>query len=378
MELLSKYWQKAVLKSKQYLSSSRVRRLECELDAARDMNQSLQSEMASIETELDGIRSRDQEHIKVLEHRLEYIEAERETAHHQLQTLQSSLTEAITRLASAETRVSRLDTRLEKDNRKHQLEIEDARDRARRQERRLGWALVVAGFACLLGMVTGVTGIWDRQNNYRLLAELSMDIKGIKASMQQQLGSMHESLEDYRLSLLDEPTIGQYTEPHSTLAGEPERQTYRQGEEPVPTTSTYSFHPHNQYRSRSEMRAFIAENARELGVITLDSGLQYKVLSNGYGQSPGPADRVVIDYRILLADGTEVYSSYSETGPESYSVAEVIPGLREALQRMEEGARWELYVPPRLAHKGVRKRGRGKLAFEPVIYVVELKSVISS
>jgi FKBP-type peptidyl-prolyl cis-trans isomerase FklB len=124
------------------------------------------------------------------------------------------------------------------------------------------------------------------------------------------------------------------------------------------------------------MRAFFEENARELGVVSLDSGLQYKVLSHGNGRKPGPTDRVVFEYRTFLADGTQIYSSYSEAEPATHSVAEVVPGLREALQRMDEGAQWELYLPPRLAHKGVRKRGRGKLAFEPLIYVVELKTVM--
>lgn len=124
------------------------------------------------------------------------------------------------------------------------------------------------------------------------------------------------------------------------------------------------------------MRTFFEENARQLGVISLDSGLQYKVLSRGNGRRPGPADRVVFDYQTFLADGTEIYNSYHEKEPAVFGIDEVVPGLREALQRMDEGAQWELYVPPRLAHKGVRKRGRGKQAFEPFIYVVELKSVM--
>jgi len=60
----------------------------------------------------------------------------------------------------------------------------------------------------------------------------------------------------------------------------------------------------------------------------------------------------------------------------AYRIDKAIPGLQEALLHMNEGAQWELYIPPRLAYRGVRKRGIGDRAFEPLIYIVELKSVI--
>lgn len=371
-----RYWRKVLQKTRHSLSSPRARILERKLAAARDEKQILLTEISSVEAELGSVRSRDKERLHAFEQRLGQIESEREAAHRQLHTLGHSLLEAVARLEKAEARVGFLDTQLEKERRKHQGEILEAQDRARRQDRRLNWALLVAVFAFLLGAVAGVAGILDTRSNARVLAELGRDIKDIKAAMQQQLGSMRESLEAYRLSLLDEKAGGHAPDSQPVLAGKSNGKPDRQHAEAAAVESTYGFHPHNKYPTRSEMRGFFTRNARELGVVTLDSGLQYKVLSHGNGRSPGPTDRVVFEYRTYLADGTEIYSSYREAEPAAHHVDELIPGLQEALLHMNEGAQWELYVPPKLAHRGIRKRGRGKLAFEPIIYVVELKSVM--
>ena len=82
---------------------------------------------------------------------------------------------------------------------------------------------------------------------------------------------------------------------------------------------------------------------------------------------------MAIEYRALRPDGTELDNSFRETQPLTFVVAEAPPGLREALQHMQEGAQWELYVPTALVRNGVRKRGQ--FAFEPRIYVVELLSI---
>jgi FKBP-type peptidyl-prolyl cis-trans isomerase len=118
-------------------------------------------------------------------------------------------------------------------------------------------------------------------------------------------------------------------------------------------------------------------NAGNEGVISLPSGLQYKVLEPGSGRTPQATDRVRVHYRGRLLDGREVDSSYVQAGAAEFRVDEVMAGWREALQRMEEGARWELYVPSGLAHsKGTRKRGM--LGHQPLIYEIELLAVVES
>lgn len=96
--------------------------------------------------------------------------------------------------------------------------------------------------------------------------------------------------------------------------------------------------------------AFLAKNKTREGVVTLPSGLQYEVLEAGSGESPQASDRVSVDYRGTLIDGTEFDSSYKRGKPAQFSVGGVIKGWTEALQLMEPGAKWKVYIPSELAY----------------------------
>jgi FKBP-type peptidyl-prolyl cis-trans isomerase FklB len=96
--------------------------------------------------------------------------------------------------------------------------------------------------------------------------------------------------------------------------------------------------------------AFLAKNATLEGVTTLPSGLQYKVITAGNGPSPKRTDQVTVHYRGTLIDGTEFDSSYARNQPATFRLDRVIPGWTEGLQLMQQGARWQLYIPARLAY----------------------------
>lgn len=95
---------------------------------------------------------------------------------------------------------------------------------------------------------------------------------------------------------------------------------------------------------------FLAQNGKQEGVVTLDSGLQYKVLASGSGASPNADSKVEVHYRGTLIDGTEFDSSYQRGEPASFPVSGVIAGWTEALQLMKEGDKWQLAIPPQLAY----------------------------
>ena len=120
--------------------------------------------------------------------------------------------------------------------------------------------------------------------------------------------------------------------------------------------------------------AFLAENAKKDGVTTLPSGLQYKVMSSGSGKTPTKSDKVTVDYRGTLIDGTEFDSSYSRGEPASFGVGQVIPGWTEALQLMKEGDKWQLYLPAKLAY-GEKGAGAKIPPNSTLIFDVELISV---
>ena len=123
--------------------------------------------------------------------------------------------------------------------------------------------------------------------------------------------------------------------------------------------------------SRSQGRVFMAANAGKEGVVTLESGLQYKVLRAGDGKRPTDTDRVVCHYRGTFVDGTEFDSSYGRGRPATFDLAKVIPGWREALKLMPVGSKWQLFIPPQLAYgeRGMRgkKHSRGVVGPEATL-----------
>jgi FKBP-type peptidyl-prolyl cis-trans isomerase len=96
--------------------------------------------------------------------------------------------------------------------------------------------------------------------------------------------------------------------------------------------------------------AFLAEKAREEGIVKTDSGLLYRELRAGSGDSPTADQTVTVHYRGALIDGTVFDSTYDRDQPTTYPVSGFIPGWSEALQLMKPGARWELFIPADLAY----------------------------
>ncbi|NOR49896.1 MAG: hypothetical protein GQ530_02525 [Desulfuromonadales bacterium] len=127
-------------------------------------------------------------------------------------------------------------------------------------------------------------------------------------------------------------------------------------------------------KNQVEGEAFLAENANQEGVVVTESGLQYKVLEPGEGDSPGPADMATVHYRGTLIDGTQFDSSYDRGQPATFPVGGVIAGWTEALQLMKPGAKWQLVIPAGLAY-GERGAGQNIGPNATLLFEVELISV---
>jgi FKBP-type peptidyl-prolyl cis-trans isomerase FklB len=102
--------------------------------------------------------------------------------------------------------------------------------------------------------------------------------------------------------------------------------------------------------NKKEGEAFLAANKGKEGVVTLPSGLQYKILKEGTGPKPTASDSVVCNYRGTLINGTEFDSSYKRGQPATFPVSGVIKGWTEALQLMPVGSKWQLFIPSDLAY----------------------------
>ena len=120
---------------------------------------------------------------------------------------------------------------------------------------------------------------------------------------------------------------------------------------------------------------FLAENAKKEGVVTLPSGLQYQVLVEGNGKKPSATDRVQCHYEGTLIDGTIFDSSIKRGEPAVFGVNQVIRGWVEALQLMQEGAKWRLYIPCDMAYG---EHGAGEMIppYSALVFDVELIKVL--
>jgi FKBP-type peptidyl-prolyl cis-trans isomerase FklB len=126
--------------------------------------------------------------------------------------------------------------------------------------------------------------------------------------------------------------------------------------------------------NKKEGDAFLVANKAQSGVVTLPSGLQYRILKAGTGPRPTATDSVVCQYKGTLLNGKEFDSSYKRGQPATFPVGQVIPGWTEALQLMPVGSKWQLWVPSNLAY-GARAAGPDIGPNATLIFEVELVSI---
>lgn len=384
--------------------------------AAKDQNQALAVELAGIQHEFETSKNSNSRQLADLALQLGDIEAERGSTRDQLQALENSLTEAASRHRDAQQQVNALEGKLEGEHERQQANLNTVEERLTRvqieQESLINtqsgltdslrknrrWAAVAVGIAFLMGALTGITKIRDIQEDVPEQAAVTDESR---PSLEPQVSQQDPSLLEEPLSLTGksvenaafetktapidntEPTIGEplisNTEAGASepLSDEQAGQIDKLDRPPEGDTSAALKRPLTPGQAMAalqtfEAKVFFEENAMKEGVISLPSGLQYRVLRTGHGKSPGQTDMVILHYRGSLPDGREFDSSYAEKAPAAYRVDQVIAGWREALQRMQEGAQWELYIPPQLAHGAGTQRTPD---FLPLIYQIELISV---
>lgn len=127
-------------------------------------------------------------------------------------------------------------------------------------------------------------------------------------------------------------------------------------------------------KNKADGEKFLAANKSKPGVVTLPSGLQYKIIKKGSGKTPTAEDKVTANYKGTLIDGTEFDNSYKRGEPATFPVTGVIKGWTEALQIMKEGDIWELYIPSALGY-GENQAGPQIGPNSVLVFQVELVKV---
>lgn len=385
--------------------------------AARTRNQALIAELAGVQREIETDKNSNSKQLADLELQLCDIEAERGNTRDRLRSLEHSVMEAASRHGDTQQRARMLEGMLKNERDRNQnnlntieeklarvqieqeslINIQSGLNDALRKNRR--WATAAVGVAFLVGVLAAVTRIGDVQEDVPEQAAVTEDSS---QAPELQVSQQNAPLAQEPLSPIGETTESAAFETetapvdNNTEAAVAEAPTSK----PVPTASETpgleqagkidppDLPPESDNSGPTKRpltagqamesaqtfkaKAFFKENAKQEGVISLPSGLQYKVLRKGRGRTPGLEDLVILHYRGSLPDGREFDSSYAEKAPAAYRVDQVIAGWREALQHMQEGSQWELYIPPELAH---RTETRDTPGFLPLIYQIELISV---
>ena len=390
-------WRRATARFKGRISSQDSQEPGGDLPARRDENRALQAELDNVRQQVvqasdEGARKLAdlQRHVQQandegahkladMQQRVELAESESNQMQQNIQVLRTELADTAARQNTAETRARDLEAELTREHNKQKEMMHLLRDRELELERRAGRTMWIASAALLLGAVTSTTVIWGVRGNDRMLAELGKDIRDIKLSMTQQPA---RNLSPPVAEAFDAPaaavtsTSVSVPEAHPVQPAAIDRQPLLPY--PVALNNEYADTLSRTYESRWDTKAFFVENAQQWGVMSLANGTQYRVLGKGNGRMPSASDKVIVSYRAFTLDGKEFDSTYADQDVDAatFNIDEVMPGWKEALLRMEEGAQWELYIPPDLAHTG-RTRKRSMLGYKPLIYVIELKSVVS-
>lgn len=126
--------------------------------------------------------------------------------------------------------------------------------------------------------------------------------------------------------------------------------------------------------NKAKGEAFLAENAKKTGVVSLPDGLQYKVMTAGTGKKPAESDTVLCNYKGTFMDGTEFDGSEKAGKPVPFPVKGVIPGFKEALQLMPVGSKWQVFIPPALAY-GERGAGNVIAPNSTLVFEIELVGI---
>jgi len=127
--------------------------------------------------------------------------------------------------------------------------------------------------------------------------------------------------------------------------------------------------------AQSEGIAFLEENSKRTEVVTLASGLQYEILTEGAGATPTASDNVKVHYHGTLIDGKVFDSSVNRGEPATFGVTQVISGWVEALQLMPVGSKWKLYIPSELAY-GAQGAGQAIAPHTALVFEVELLDIV--
>jgi hypothetical protein len=314
--------------------------------------------------------------IASLEQRLAELETEHAATGKQLQVMEKDLAVTSSSLENTHIQVKALERQLEDGQQLYLQTVQETQLQLRKQDMRLNWLTLVSVFALLLAAVASAILIWDVQKNAGLLAGMSADIRQLVQTVERQGGRSQSAAQDTQS---DAPGA-----PHKKLPPLPDQSSMPSPAmlQPIPDflPAPDAVSPDNvptgmDAAPDDEVRQFFERNASMPGMVSLPGGVQYRVVRQGDGKSPGLGDWVIVDYLGMTRDGNIFDNTYDSGQRAIFGMDGLLPGWQEPLLRMQEGAEFEVYVPPEIANiSGISSTSKQRM--EPGIYLIELIQVV--
>jgi len=410
------YWQKlsaAIKHAFKVPASASPEQADSDLDAAviSSANHMLAANLKRTHQQTESARDRDQQKYSALMQRLGAVESGRDQAHERALQLETTLAAVSTGLAAtelqvkalqleaqeqaAEFRVSLLENtnalqiavsrveKLEAEQRHHESMLLEVQAQLLKQDRRRISAIWVAAFASMLLVVTGAVLIRDVQKNATVLDSMSADLGYLMSAMQQK-----SALQQQGLQVMDQPAVESVSAAESTAAAADDAPLqedaavmsgYPVGDAGFSGSSDDYDAAAGREVSRQTFprnkRAFFIEGVSSEEEIALPGGVRYQVVQPGRGRSPVLTDRVAVDYLGISQDGRVFDDTYSSGQPAELNINDLDPAWQETLLSMEEGAQWEVSVPPGLLLTNSEPEG-GMPENESGTYLIELLEIV--
>ena len=314
--------------------------------------------------------------INSLERRLADLEMEYATTGRQLQVMEQELAVTSSDLEHTHEQIKSLAQQLEDGQQVYLQTVQETQLQLRRQDTRLNWLAMVSGFALLLAAMASAILIWDVQKNAGLLAGMSADIKQLMSTVQQQDRLSESATASGQTGPAETPFMKlPPLSDQSNVSPLPPVQPDVGNLDETGTVLPDEIQPDMDAAPVDEASAFFERNADMPGMVSLPSGVQYRVVREGDGKSPGMGDWVVVDYLGMTPDGSIFDNTYDSGQRAIFGMDGLIPGWQEPLLRMQEGSEFEVYVPPDIANIGGIP-SLEKQAGQPGIYLIELLQVV--
>ena len=378
-------------------SGNRILQTEREADIKKVLD--LERRLAEIEVErsellgrvstLEGFHTETQNKLQNTQFKINELQA---VSAEQSKQFSASLQEAGDQIKSTENRLEQALGRLGEERKEYLVFFEHIQARFLKQDSRISWAMAATLCSLLLAATAAGLLVWEVQKNAQVLSNMTGDIRTLTSAMHRRADKQADSrlteeqqpMPETDPGVIDELIDNEEDVSPATPESGADKTSEAATSEPYVSTQTAGdlgqdtsadLQAEEEQTAVSMANAFFRANAERDGVVSLSSGVQYRIVTPGSGRLPQPGDKLIVRYAGLRLDGTIFADTITTHQSAIVDMAEVVPEWREVFSAMREGVEFEVYLPP--DHPAIKVfEINGVSENEAVVYLVRLLQVV--